>query len=470
MWSLRSLFILSIAVSCATSAAGLIHVSGYEGREANVSCPYGEGYESYEKYLCKNDCGSGDVLITTTEAQKNRYSNHDDKQGRVFRATISHLTLTDAGKYWCGVTRTGNDIYTEVKLDVKEDTCCDRSTKVQSYDTGSVSFSCPYKSEDQNNLKYICRGNKPSTCLQKAVITSDNQQNEQFRITDDKESRKFTVTITSLNQKDSGLYLCGVHRNSGLDIFSAIELDVKEWCCVKSNNLSGTVGHSVKMQCPYPPQHHNNRKFLCKGDDRNNCVDMVKSQSRFTLQDDVSLGFFTVTITKLKTGDAGMYWCGSDSQWSPANYTKIQLSVVSVITHQTSTVISPITVTEPDGAQSTHIPGKHIKDDTLFRTVVFTVPAVLLILMLALVIVCKYKCHKVQGAKASIRDKTKAAEENEMVDVENNYANQCVVARSQQWTSKQQHTSSLYDDAGDDPDSVYQNYTTTDDIYCNQLH
>ena len=110
--------LFTVALSCVRSAAGLIRVSGYEGREVQVSCPYGEGYESYEKYLCKNDCGSDDVLIKTTEAKKNRYSIHDDEQNRVFTVTISDLRRTDAGKYWCGVTRTGKDIYTEVMLEV----------------------------------------------------------------------------------------------------------------------------------------------------------------------------------------------------------------------------------------------------------------------------------------------------------------------------------------------------------------
>ena len=95
-------------------------MSGYEGREVQVSCPYGEGYESYEKYLCKNDCGSDDdVLITTTEAKKNRYSIHDDRQ--VFTVTISDLRRMDAGKYLCGITRTGYDTYpAEVNLEVKQ--------------------------------------------------------------------------------------------------------------------------------------------------------------------------------------------------------------------------------------------------------------------------------------------------------------------------------------------------------------
>ncbi|XP_037621492.1 polymeric immunoglobulin receptor-like isoform X1 [Sebastes umbrosus] len=565
MWSLQNLlFTLCIVLSCVRSAAGLIHVSGYEGGQVKVSCPYWEGYESYEKYLCKNDCGDDDVLITTTQANKNKYSIHDDKQKRIFTATISDLSRRDAGKYWCGVTRNGKDIYTEVKLEVGQDSCCDGSTKVQSHEESSVSISCQYEPKHQNDLKYICRGNHPPTCLEKALITSDNTQNGQFRLTDEKMLRKFTVTITSLTQDNSGPYLCGVHGNTGLDVFSAFELEVKEWCCVKSNKQSGIVGRPVTLQCPYPsqhrhnrkflckgdyrnnctdmvtsqsrfmlqedfssgsflvtiremkagdagtywcgsdsqwstgnytkiqlsvewccvksnkqsgivgrpvtlqcpypPQHSHNRKFLCKGDHRNNCTDMVTSQSRFKLQDDDSSGSFLVTIREMKAGDAGTYWCGSDSQWSAGNYTKIQLSVGTVLPQQTSTVVEPV------GSQSTHIPGKQIDDAAPFHPVVFIVPAVLLILTFALVMVFKYKCYKVRGAGANVnRNRTKAAQTEEVISVADIYANQDI-ALSKQRSSKPQSACQHYDDAGEThQDSVYQNYTTTDDIYCNQV-
>ncbi|XP_041838373.1 polymeric immunoglobulin receptor-like [Melanotaenia boesemani] len=203
------------------------------------------------------------------------------------------------------------------------DICCDGVNKIQSHEEASVSISCPYESQDKNNLKYLCRGKQPSTCLQQAVITSDNTQNRRFRLTDDKMSR-FTVNIASLTLEDSGLYLCGVHRNTGLDVFSAIELKVKEWCCVKSKNMSGIVGSAVALQCPYPPQHQKNRKFLCKGDKRNSCTDMM-SQSRFTLHNGSSSSYL-VPIKDLEAGDAGTYWCGSDIQWSVGNYTKIHLA------------------------------------------------------------------------------------------------------------------------------------------------
>ncbi|CAK6983723.1 polymeric immunoglobulin receptor-like, partial [Scomber scombrus] len=184
-------------------------------------------------------------------------------------------------------------------------------------------------SEDRDNLKYICRGNKPSTCLQEAVVASDIKPNGQFSFKDDKSSSKFTVTITSLTQKDSGMYLCGVQRDTGLDVFAGFKLEVKEWCSVKSDSLSGIVGLPVTMECSYPPQHRTNMKFLCKGDHRKDCTDMVTSQSssdqtdhRFTLQDDAASSSFLVTIKVLKASDAGTYWCGSDPQWSAGNYTR----------------------------------------------------------------------------------------------------------------------------------------------------
>uniref|UniRef100_A0A7N6APB8 Immunoglobulin V-set domain-containing protein n=1 Tax=Anabas testudineus TaxID=64144 RepID=A0A7N6APB8_ANATE len=114
-------FLSLVYLCCVTGAAKIIHVFGYEEKQAQVSCSYDKGYESYEKYLCRNNCGSNDdVLITTTQTHKNRYSISDDTNKQVFTATISNLNQNDAGKYWCGVTRSGIDYYpAEVKLKVR---------------------------------------------------------------------------------------------------------------------------------------------------------------------------------------------------------------------------------------------------------------------------------------------------------------------------------------------------------------
>lgn len=111
----------TVALRCVGSAGGVVHVAGYLGGQVDVSCPYDPGYESYEKYLCKNDCGDdSDVLITTLNPAKNKYRIHDDKRARIFTTTISDLRSTDPRMYWCGVSRFGIDIYTEVKLKLVE--------------------------------------------------------------------------------------------------------------------------------------------------------------------------------------------------------------------------------------------------------------------------------------------------------------------------------------------------------------
>uniref|UniRef100_A0A3P8QSH7 Immunoglobulin V-set domain-containing protein n=1 Tax=Astatotilapia calliptera TaxID=8154 RepID=A0A3P8QSH7_ASTCA len=105
------------------------------------------------------------------------------------------------------------------------DSCCNTVTIIQSYEGYSGDIICSYEPRYQNYFKYICRGKRSSTCLQQALITSDNKQNGRIKFNDDKRSGKFTMTITSLAQSDSGTYLCGVQKNSVLDVFS-VELSV----------------------------------------------------------------------------------------------------------------------------------------------------------------------------------------------------------------------------------------------------
>uniref|UniRef100_A0A3B5QEC7 Immunoglobulin domain-containing protein n=1 Tax=Xiphophorus maculatus TaxID=8083 RepID=A0A3B5QEC7_XIPMA len=174
--------------------------------------------------------------------------------------------------------------------------------EVFGYEGRGVNVSCHYDQGYENSKKYF-------------LITSSNTQNGRFRLSDDRKSRIFTVTISSLTLKDSGSYLCGVQRNSGFDVFSAVEL--------KSYNISGIEGRPVTLQCPNSGQQHDNKKFLCKGDQHNNCTDMMENQTKFKLLN-VSSTCFSVIITELEAADAGTYYCGSDSQ---LRFTKIQLAV-----------------------------------------------------------------------------------------------------------------------------------------------
>ncbi|XP_076001677.1 polymeric immunoglobulin receptor-like isoform X3 [Genypterus blacodes] len=347
MWNQPLLFILC-TLSCFTGAEAIIRATGYHGGEAIFVCPYPEGYEGSQKYLCNSQCRyDNDVLITTDKAQSGRYLILDNRAKHVFTVTIADLDDADAGKYWCGVTQSGKDLYSKAKLDV-----------------------------------------------------------------------------------------------------------LPEWCCVTLNNLIGTVGRPLQMQCPYPPQHKGKLKFLCKGDRHYNCNKVVtsgRSNSRFKLQDSVTSSSFSVRITELRAEDAGMFWCGSDTEWSPGNYVKIQLSVEGQRMNFPSYSSRSPTVSQ----QTTSIYSTVTPEAEHLRPVIFAASAVLAVLLSVagtLVVVYKRRSRKTQGAvvKVNSGNKEKATDSGKGKDAEDIYAN----ANVDGWD--------LYhgDDADNHGDSLYQNFST----------
>ncbi|XP_036822591.1 CMRF35-like molecule 5 [Oncorhynchus mykiss] len=116
--------VLLLAAVWSVCSAELITVEGYEGGKAEIRCPYREEWRSHQKYLCKGDCpvlNKNKVIKTETgknSASNGRYSLKDNREESVFIVTITKLMINDAGKYWCGVTNSLADDYTEVNLTV----------------------------------------------------------------------------------------------------------------------------------------------------------------------------------------------------------------------------------------------------------------------------------------------------------------------------------------------------------------
>uniref|UniRef100_A0A096LW45 Ig-like domain-containing protein n=1 Tax=Poecilia formosa TaxID=48698 RepID=A0A096LW45_POEFO len=210
-------------------------------------------------------------------------------------------------------------------------------------------------------------------------------------------ARVFTVTISRLSLRDSGSYLFGVQRNAGWDGFCAFELEVKDWCCVTSKYMKGIEGRQITWQCPYPREHRNNRMFICKGNQRSDCTDMM-GQTRFAVHS-VSSSSFSVSITNLEARDAGTYWCRSNSEWSVGSYIQVHLSVDrarrrTVYQRQTTTVTAKVTTASPQ--TTTSIPDESDQGGALYGLFVGP-PVLLMIVIIIILVVCKKKCHKVKG-------------------------------------------------------------------------
>ncbi|XP_016361973.1 CMRF35-like molecule 1 [Sinocyclocheilus anshuiensis] len=76
--------------------------------------------------------------------------------------------------------------------------------------------------------------------------------------------------------------------------------------------VTGHRGHRLDIRCPYESGYGSNSKYFCKGK-CNFANIMVKSGSpakdqRFSLTDDTTARVFTITVTDLRTEDAGQYW------------------------------------------------------------------------------------------------------------------------------------------------------------------
>ncbi|XP_048051308.1 CMRF35-like molecule 1 [Megalobrama amblycephala] len=92
--------------------------------------------------------------------------------------------------------------------------------------------------------------------------------------------------------------------------------------------VRGMEGESVIIKCPYPRGYENSYKYFFKGVFRERVLirrsDGGKSKGRFSLQDDRKTRSFTVTISKLKMEDAGIYACRAGAD----HYKEVNLIVL----------------------------------------------------------------------------------------------------------------------------------------------
>ncbi|XP_076141086.1 uncharacterized protein LOC143123507 isoform X2 [Alosa pseudoharengus] len=103
-------------------------------------------------------------------------------------------------------------------------------------------------------------------------------------------------------------------------------------------SVTGYVGRSAVIRCPYDRGYVGHSKYLCRGSCRHLAFKdkIVKTEDgqtkaisgRFSLHDDTTAGVFTVTITGLTAGDSGQYWCGVKTGFGPKDvFSEVELKV-----------------------------------------------------------------------------------------------------------------------------------------------
>ncbi|XP_031418194.1 uncharacterized protein LOC105913334 [Clupea harengus] len=114
--------------------------------------------------------------------------------------------------------------------------------------------------------------------------------------------------MRGLTAKDSGKYSCAV-RTGVTDVCTDHELVVRDV-------MTGAYGDSVNITCKYQGSHKQ-PLYLCRAKSVGHwefedllVTSLSPYHSRYFLNDDKHDGVFTVTITDLRSEDAGIYWCG----------------------------------------------------------------------------------------------------------------------------------------------------------------
>ncbi|KAL2086213.1 hypothetical protein ACEWY4_017272 [Coilia grayii] len=115
--------------------------------------------------------------------------------------------------------------------------------------------------------------------------------------------------------------------------------------------VTGYVGGSAEIRCPYDGGYETYPKYLCRGEcsygKKDKPVHTEDEQTyatsgRFSLHDNIKARVFTVTITGLTAGDSGKYWCGIKTGFGKSDvYSEVALTVKDITLSPHSTLVPP---------------------------------------------------------------------------------------------------------------------------------
>ncbi|RXN04347.1 polymeric immunoglobulin receptor-like protein [Labeo rohita] len=257
----------------------------HEGESAEIICPYDSIYKSKSKSLCKGKCSTRDrnTLNETVREEKetktDRLTLNDDVTASVFTGTITGQIAEDAGKYWCAVTleRDLNYLYTHLIVIMNEE------LNLTKYEGDDVSIQCKHQDEDQ---KSFCKAHEASMCV-KDGVSLETIRDDRFSFSDEASTGVFTVNITDLREEDSGIYWCGAH------VTTKVNLTVKKVADSSSKRSHTTAENSEAVSRisviakRRPSDTVQEQVFITSGDDLNYAV--VNFHKKMDCPDSVTL-------------------------------------------------------------------------------------------------------------------------------------------------------------------------------------
>ncbi|KAM9751181.1 uncharacterized protein ACNS7B_008095 [Menidia menidia] len=208
--TLLCLFFLSLQAANSSSAHGLELFYGQVGGDVTMECSFSTSGWGEVKSFCRENCDGGNKLIQTksSTAKEGRYKIHYSEQ--VLSVSISGLTRSDSGRYHCALGRTSP---TDVELVVAEALLEKSQQEPFNIEAGSsLTVGCGF--QVSGNKKLFCRGDCSNGEI---LVHTDGVRAEKGRYRIGYVVGKYFggylyVSITQLNQSDSGGYRCYLER------------------------------------------------------------------------------------------------------------------------------------------------------------------------------------------------------------------------------------------------------------------
>ncbi|XP_059407685.1 polymeric immunoglobulin receptor-like [Carassius carassius] len=313
---------------------GVSRVNGSSGGRLMIKCEHPQ-YKTNPKYICKESDGCSERKNPGVQGEwmeNGDVSLYDDTRAGVLMVFFRELKAADEGTYRCGVKVSDyTESFNEIQLSVRDDEKYPKSVTESAHIGKEVNFTCQIlekhkvqfcKEDDNHTYNHICQSISSSKVTE---MSGSSERNEE---------RVVTVSISNVSVRDAGVYWCGAEtRDTHLTFISLntqIQLNLIMPPVVRHE------GESAEIICPYDSIYKSKPKSLCKGKcsirDRNPLSETVREEKetktgRLTLNDDITAGVFTGSITGLTAEDAGKYWCAVTLE-TELNYLYTHLIVI----------------------------------------------------------------------------------------------------------------------------------------------
>ncbi|KAF4078783.1 hypothetical protein AMELA_G00185510 [Ameiurus melas] len=211
---------ISIRVELKVKEVGSVsrEVISYAEGGINIKYRYEDEYKYKPKSFCKMGthqwCFNGITTKLHSEwSHDGRFSIQDNRSAGFFSVFIRELITEDTGTYACAVVVSDEiQIYTVVKLKVREDVSYEKSISKTVHVGGDLNISCKYPESLRRDPKFLCKTmlQRAACSYKESVKESRKDVNEgKFSLYDDRETQMLTVSIRNVTEQDSGEYWCG---------------------------------------------------------------------------------------------------------------------------------------------------------------------------------------------------------------------------------------------------------------------